>query len=153
MSCSSESTASSNKRGGARCLTQGSDPPQSGEKSKSFGVYKSVWCGAEIAINADVVFPDCPNHPEVSTTWKSVQEKIIEIANNSQSGAIVEGHISNRRLFDVAAGRLRLEAQEQEHLHGCNVCQCVLHVFIRQPLSVVPKDRLKSRIAKPKDAA
>ena len=45
-------------------------------------------------------------------------------------------HIENRRLFDVAAGRLKLEEWEQDHLHECEVCQGVLNVFVSLPGAV-----------------
>ncbi len=42
-------------------------------------------------------------------------------------------HIENRRLFEMAAGRLKLESREHDHLHQCEVCQAVLYVFVNQP--------------------
>jgi len=42
-------------------------------------------------------------------------------------------HIENRRLFEMAAGRLKLEDREHDHLHRCEVCQAVLYVFVNQP--------------------
>jgi hypothetical protein len=42
-------------------------------------------------------------------------------------------HIENRRLFEMAAGRLKLETREHDHLHQCEVCQAVLYVFVNQP--------------------
>ena len=41
-------------------------------------------------------------------------------------------HIENRRLFDMARGKLKLEEWEEEHLHQCEVCQGVLYVFVSQ---------------------
>ena len=43
-------------------------------------------------------------------------------------------HIENRRLFDAAAGTAQLDERERHHLHECEVCQSVFHVFINQPL-------------------
>ena len=48
-------------------------------------------------------------------------------------------HIENRRLFDSAFGRLKLERWEQDHLHECEVCQGVLYVFVNQPSSSTPQ--------------
>jgi len=55
-------------------------------------------------------------------------------------------HIDNRRLFNLAAGRLKADAWEREHLHQCNVCQGVLYVLIRQTLDV-PENLPKSNDA------
>lgn len=38
--------------------------------------------------------------------------------------------IKIRRLFEAAAGAVRLEEREHQHLHECRVCQGVLHIFI-----------------------
>src|SRR5438128_6080282 len=35
-------------------------------------------------------------------------------------------HIENRRLFDLAGGRNKVEEWERDHLHACKVCQSVL---------------------------
>ena len=54
--------------------------PQNGETNQKFGAYKSVCCGAEIVINADSIFPDCPNHPKLTTIWRPVvDEKITRL--------------------------------------------------------------------------
>ena len=41
-------------------------------------------------------------------------------------------HVENRRLFDAAAGSLRLDEWESGHVHTCQVCQGVFFVFINQ---------------------
>ena len=51
--------------------------PQNGEVNKRFGVYRSLCCGAEIVIPEGVRFPDCPNHPKLTTQWKSVADEKI----------------------------------------------------------------------------
>jgi hypothetical protein len=51
--------------------------PQNGEVNKRFGVYRSLCCGAEIVIPEGVPFPDCPNHPKLTTQWKSVADEKI----------------------------------------------------------------------------
>jgi hypothetical protein len=114
--------------------------PQNAEINTKFGVYRSVCCGAEIVINAGATFPDCPTHPKLTTIWKPVvDEKITQLtAEESEPNPAVEAHVENRRLLDVAFGRLTLEDWEQNHLHGCRVCQGVLYVFIQQPISAVP---------------
>ena len=124
--------------------------PLNGEANQKSGVYKSVCCGAEIVINAGSMFPDCANHPEVTTMWRPVvHDKIIGLTGRKSEFAVApEAHIENRHLFDLALGRLKLEEWEQNHLHRCNVCQGVLYVFVHQPASTVP-----GRAEKPADAA
>ena len=53
--------------------------PQNGEKNTSFGVYKSLCCGREIIIREGATFPDCPNHPKLTTTWKSIEADVIDV--------------------------------------------------------------------------
>jgi hypothetical protein len=115
--------------------------PQSTEINTKFGVYRSVCCGSEIVINEGSTFPDCPAHPKLTTIWKPVvDEKISQLtAEKSEHNPAVEAHIVNRRLVDLAFGRLKLEESEQNHLHGCEVCQSVLNVFIHQPISAVSR--------------
>jgi len=33
----------------------------------------------------------------------------------------------------LAGGRIKAEEWEQDHLHGCRVCQSVLYVYLNQP--------------------
>ena len=46
--------------------------PQNGEVNRRFGVYKNVCCGLEIMVREDEMFPDCKNHPKLSTVWKPI---------------------------------------------------------------------------------
>jgi hypothetical protein len=46
--------------------------PQNGEKNRRFGVYKSLCCGEDIILPEGKDFPDCPNHPNLTTIWKSL---------------------------------------------------------------------------------
>jgi hypothetical protein len=110
--------------------------PLNGEASQRFGLYESVCCGGKIVINAGSTFPDCPNHPEL-TIWKPVVDQNISqrTAEESESSFATLLHIENGRLFNLALGRLKLEEWEQQHLHGCKVCQGVLYVFVQQPKS------------------
>jgi len=58
--------------------------PRNKELNMKFGVYKSVCCGAEIAISVGMAFPDCPNHLNLTTEWKSVvDEKIRHVTELS----------------------------------------------------------------------
>jgi len=54
-------------------------------------------------------------------------------------------HIENRRLFEMAAGRLKLEIREHDHLHQCEVCQAVLYVFVNQPTINTSLDQSKKK--------
>ena len=47
--------------------------PQTGERNTLFGVFASACCGAEIVIATVTVFPACPNHPQVITTWEPIE--------------------------------------------------------------------------------
>jgi len=51
---------------------------------------------------------------------------------------VMGSHIENRRLFEIATGRVRVEESEPEHLHVCEVCQGVLYVFLNQPPASIP---------------
>jgi len=44
--------------------------PENGDINKTFGVYKNLCCGLEIVLNEGARFPDCPNHPKLTTLWK-----------------------------------------------------------------------------------
>ena len=120
--------------------------PQNGEINRKFGVYKTVCCGAEIVINLGATFPDCPNHRKLSTIWKYVVDDKIPVveANKSHPDPGVEVHVENRRLFNLAVGRLTLEPWEQRHLNGCAVCQGVLNVLVRQTIAIPTKNAPKS---------
>src|SRR5205807_1517836 len=101
----------------------------------------------EIVINPGAAFPDCPNHRKLTTIWKLVtKEKTINGASaEAESKPLPDSHVENRRLFKVAAGTLKLEAREQDHLHGCKLCQGILQVFVRQhPSSPVTENPPKS---------
>ena len=88
--------------------------PQNGEVNTRFGVYKAVCCGAEIVISQGATFPDCPNHPRRITIW----QHFVTL-------------IEYRRLWDLAGGRTKAEEWEQDHLHGCRVCQGIF-VYLNQ---------------------
>jgi len=56
-----------------------------------------------------------------------------------RTSIVARTHIENRRLFDSAFGRLKLERWEQDHLHECEVCQGVFYVLVHQPGSAAPE--------------
>ena len=53
--------------------------PRTGEINTKFGVYKTVCCGAEIIIRDGATFPDCPNHPKLTTVWKQIEVEIVDV--------------------------------------------------------------------------
>jgi hypothetical protein len=52
---------------------------QTGDKNKSFGLYKSVCCGREIVIIDGATFPGCPKHHHLPTEWIPVAESEEQI--------------------------------------------------------------------------
>jgi len=50
-----------------------------GEINTKFGVYKTVCCGAEIIIRDGATFPNCPNHPKLTTLWKQIEVEIVDM--------------------------------------------------------------------------
>jgi hypothetical protein len=51
--------------------------PFNGEMNRRFGVYRNLCCGEEIVIADGTVFPECPNHPNLTTKWKSIADDEI----------------------------------------------------------------------------
>ena len=47
--------------------------PQNGDTNKRFGVYKNLCCGDEIIVREGATFPDCKNHPKLTTVWKPIE--------------------------------------------------------------------------------
>jgi hypothetical protein len=62
--------------------------PSNGETSKTFGVYKTVCCEAEIVIGVGVAFPDCPNHKNLPTEWKQIPDLDPEEYQPNAAGKI-----------------------------------------------------------------
>jgi hypothetical protein len=58
--------------------------PANGEINEQFGVYKTLCYGVEIAISAGAEFPDCPNHPRLTTEWKNISDDKKPIPHASQ---------------------------------------------------------------------
>jgi len=53
--------------------------PQNGETNQKLGFYKNLCCGKEIVVPAGNAFPDCPNHPGLTTIWKPlVDDNIVQ---------------------------------------------------------------------------
>jgi hypothetical protein len=55
--------------------------PASGDINSVFGVYRTLCCGAEIVIPEGVIFPGCPNHPSLLTTWRTLADDSIPHAS------------------------------------------------------------------------
>jgi hypothetical protein len=53
--------------------------PENHVKNEKFGLYRSLCCGREIVIGEGFSFPDCPNHPNLTTVWKPVTAEIVEL--------------------------------------------------------------------------
>lgn len=49
-------------------------------------------------------------------------------------------HVENRRLSDVAAGRLRLDEWEHNHVRVCKICEGVLCVMVSLATNALPED-------------
>ncbi len=56
-------------------------------------------------------------------------------------------HIENRRLQDLAGGRIRAEEWEQEHLHACRICSRVLYIYVTQPTTPSESPESKGDVA------
>ena len=53
--------------------------PNNGEKNQHFGVYRNLCCGREIIIREGATFPDCTNHPKLSTVWKPIEVDVADV--------------------------------------------------------------------------
>jgi hypothetical protein len=53
--------------------------PRNGEINKAFSVYQNVCCGSEIVVREGATFPDCPNHPGLTTVWNPLPTDIVEL--------------------------------------------------------------------------
>ena len=72
-------------------------------------------------------------------TRRSEYEKIMT-GKKLKPDPTAEAHVENRRLFNLAVGRLRPEEWEQNHLHKCRMCQGVVYILVLQPFDDVPGD-------------
>ena len=66
--------------------------PENGEMNNRFGVYKSLCCSTEIVISQGVSFPDCANHPNLTTVWKPLVDsdedipRAVDLKNSRKYG-------------------------------------------------------------------
>jgi hypothetical protein len=61
--------------------------PETGEINKQFGIYTSICCGQEIVIPEGARFPNCPRHPNVTTTWKSDVDESNDVRDKKKPAA------------------------------------------------------------------
>lgn len=59
---------------------------RNGDVNRKLGVYRSVCCDAEIVLDEGSVFPDCPNHPKLTTEWKPLVDPNEEIPRAASLG-------------------------------------------------------------------
>jgi hypothetical protein len=60
--------------------------PKNGETNQKFGFYQNLCCGKEIVVPEGNEFPDCPNHPKLTTIWKPLIEHHPNRDASSSSG-------------------------------------------------------------------
>ena len=46
--------------------------PETGQTNQKTGYYKTVCCGKESVLLEGIAFPDCPNHPGMTTIWEPI---------------------------------------------------------------------------------
>jgi len=75
--------------------------PRNGETNQKFGVYKTLCCEQEIILREGVAFPDCPNHPGVTTIWKpTVEGKIVRLGKFGRPEcAMPRFHVGDQVIF------------------------------------------------------
>ena len=65
--------------------------------------------------------------------------KVASSMSESATNPTQVRHVENRRLFNAASGRVRLEEWEYAHLRGCDVCGGVLCVIVSQTTNASPE--------------
>ena len=65
--------------------------------------------------------------------------KVATSMSESATNPTQVRHVENRRLFNAASGRVRLEDWEYAHLRGCDVCGGVLCVIVSQATGGAPE--------------
>jgi hypothetical protein len=68
-------------------LLEFDEMPKNGETNQTFGIYRSLCCGREIIIRAGAAFPDCSNHPNLSTVWKPIEIDVEEVVIKKKAKA------------------------------------------------------------------
>ena len=57
--------------------TVGSCMPRNGETNQQVGFYINRCCGKEIVVPKGDIFPDCPDHPGLTTIWEPTADSPI----------------------------------------------------------------------------
>jgi hypothetical protein len=87
--------------------------PQSGERNKKLGFYRSVCCGKEIAVPADSDLPTCPIHPNEITIWNPITAgDTVQFSKTSNSS-------SATRRFEVGEQVIIVGPVPQKGSQGC----------------------------------
>src|SRR6267143_5054953 len=80
--------AATQKRRPSPSVLMGTSNARNGELNKTFGVYITLCCDAEIFIGCGVPFPDCPNHRNLPTEWKQKPDVDPNTYTPNKSGKI-----------------------------------------------------------------
>ena len=103
--------------------------PQTGKTNQKFGFYKSLCCGKEIVVPEGTPFPDCPNHPDVATIWKSIlDDNVVRFGKRSTSVA-PRFHVGDQVTFvgggaqsGLTGGVVDVIDGFLDHIHRYDVC-------------------------------
>jgi hypothetical protein len=103
--------------------------PQTGKTNQKFGFYKSLCCGREIVVPEGTPFPDCPNHPDVATIWKSIlDDNVVRFGKRSTSVA-PRFHVGDQVTFvgggaqsGLTGGVVDVIDGFLDHIHRYDVC-------------------------------
>lgn len=91
--------------------------PQNGEQNRKLGFYKCVCCGKEIVVPEGNEFPDCPNHPGLTTVWKSiVGDTIIQFGKTGKADFQHQFKLGDQ--VSVGTGRLASDTGYIECIDG-----------------------------------
>jgi len=103
--------------------------PENGKINQRFGFYRNLCCGKEIAVPEGTSFPDCPNHPDVTTVWKSILDDNV-VRFGRRSGSIAPRfHVGDQITFVGGGPYTGLPGEViglidgfLDHIHRYDVC-------------------------------
>ena len=105
--------------------------PQTGKRNQKFGLYKSLCCGKEIVVPEGTPFPDCPNHPDVTTIWKSIlDDNVVRFGKRAASKSVAPRfHVGDQVTFvgggahsGLTGGVVDVIDGFLDHIHRYDVC-------------------------------
>jgi hypothetical protein len=105
--------------------------PQNEKTNQKLGFYKSLCCGKEIVVPEGTPLPDCPNHPEAATVWKSIlDDNIISFGKRSGYGFVAPRfHVGDQVTFvgvgphcGLPGGVVEVIDGFLDHIHRYDVC-------------------------------